>query len=50
MPEDILEPLKAYNDIFKQKFNDTATTYFDELVKTSQIDVPANRKTIKEMI
>ena len=49
MPEDILEPLKAYNDIFKQKFNDTATTYFDELVKTSQIDVPANRKTIKEI-
>ncbi len=49
MSDEILEPLKAYNDIFKEKFNETTTTYFDELVKTSQIDVPANRKTIKEI-
>lgn len=49
MQDDILEPLESYNKIYKDKFNEVTTNYFDELVKTSKIDVEANRKTIKEI-
>ncbi len=49
MEDEILEPLDSYNKIYKDKFNEVATTYFDELVQTSKIDVEANRKTIKEI-
>ncbi len=49
MEDEILEPLESYNKLYKDKFNEVTTTYFDELVQKSQIDVEANRKTIKEI-
>lgn len=49
MEDEILEPLESYNKVYKDKFNDTATKYFEELVDKSKIDVEANRKTIKEL-
>ena len=49
MADEILEPLKAYNSLYKEQFNENATNYFDELVQRSQIDVEANRKTIREI-
>ena len=49
MEDEILEPLESYNKVYKDKFNDTATKYFEELVDKSKIDVEANRKTIKEI-
>ena len=32
MQDDILEPLESYNKIYKDKFNEVTTNYFDELV------------------
>ena len=47
MEDEILEPLESYNKIYKDKFNEVTTQYFEELVERSKIDVEANRKTIK---
>ena len=49
MEDEILEPLESYNKLYKNKFNDVTVNYFDELVKTSQINVEENRKTVKEI-
>ena len=49
MADEILEPLKAYNDIYKDQFNENAKTYFEDLVEKSKIDVEENRATIKKL-
>ena len=48
MINDLLEPLKVYNNIYKDKFKQASEEYFDDLVVKSKIDIEANRKTIKD--
>lgn len=45
----IYEPLKAYKTIYKDLHHKHVTAFFDELVKQSQIDVEANRQTVKRI-
>ena len=50
MAEDaLLEPIKAYNSIYKQAVNDEANRYFDELVTKASVNVEENRATIKKL-
>lgn len=46
--EKLLEPLSAYEQYYEKLFNENAATYFDELVKRSNVDVEQNRKTVRE--
>lgn len=48
MVNDLLEPLKVYNSQYKELFKEKTVEYFDNLVKVSNVDIEANRKTIKE--
>lgn len=48
MNYDLLEPVKYYNTTGKQAHLDNTTAYFDELLAKSQIDVEANRQTVRE--
>lgn len=48
MDNSILEPLKIYNGVLKNKHLENTTNYFDSLVKTANIDVESNRKTVKD--
>ncbi len=44
----ILEPVKLYNNEFKDKFNDNCEKFFDDLVKKSGIDINENRDLVKK--
>lgn len=48
MVNDLLEPLKVYNSQYKDLFKEKTIEYFDNLVSTANVDIEANRKTIKE--
>ena len=45
----LLEPIKAYKSVYKSAVNDEANRYFDELVTKANIDIEANRATIREL-
>ncbi|MFA5503103.1 MAG: hypothetical protein WDA35_01800 [Bacilli bacterium] len=47
--ENIFEPLAAYKNIFKEKFNRNAQEYFDGLVEKSKIDIEANKETNRKI-
>ncbi len=46
---DLLKPIDAYKNIYKEKVNQTANEDFEKLKDKSGIDVDANRTTIKEL-
>lgn len=46
--EKLLEPLKYYKSEFAEKFLDKLTENFEDLLKKSNIDIEANRKSVKE--
>ncbi len=46
---DLLKPIDAYKKIYKDKVNQTANEKFDELKDKAEVNVEANRATIKEM-
>ena len=48
MDDILLEPLKAYKDVYEKKFDENAKKYFESLVERSSMDVPENRKTVAE--
>ena len=48
MDDILLEPLKAYKDVYEKKFDENAKKYFEGLVSQSAMDVPENRKTVAE--
>ena len=47
--EHLLEPLKGYNSFYKDRIKEEAALYFDELTKQSNVDIEANKTTIKEL-
>ncbi len=49
MDEELLEPLTGYKTYYKDKFNEVAKEYFDELKEKSKVDVEANRETNKKL-
>lgn len=46
MEDILLEPVKAYTEIYARAFEDNAVAYFDDLVKSSGINVDENRATV----
>ncbi len=48
MDDILLEPLKAYKEIYERQFDENAINYFEGLVKKSGIDREGNRKTVAE--
>ncbi len=48
MNENLLEPLKFYNDNLQKTYANNVASFFDELVKKSGIDVSLNRETVKQ--
>lgn len=44
----MLEPVKGYNEYYKEQFNKNAEMLFDKLLKESSVDVEENRKTVKQ--
>ncbi len=46
--EKLLEPVKYYKTEFAEKFLEKITSHFEELLKNSNIDVEANRKSVQE--
>lgn len=44
----LLEPLKGYNSVYKEKHKENTIKFFDELTKKGQVDVEANKKTVKD--
>ena len=49
MIEDVYEPLARYRDEFREKFARLAREKFEELTQKSNVDVSANRATVKEI-
>lgn len=47
--EHLLEPLKGYNSFYKNAIKEEAEKFFDELANKSNVDVKANKETIKEL-
>ena len=45
----ILEPVKLYNQQFKDKFNENCEKYFDELVEKSGINIEENRQNAQRI-
>lgn len=45
----IFEPLQAYAKVYKEKFEENANTFFDQLIEQSGINVEANRATNKKI-
>lgn len=45
---DLLEPTKLYNDRLKDAFHDNADEFFETLNKQANVDVEANRLTVKK--
>lgn len=46
----IFSPVAEYNNKIKPKFKKESEAYFDDLVKNSQVDIEANRKSNKELL
>ncbi|MGM9971241.1 MAG: MAG1210 family protein [Anaeroplasmataceae bacterium] len=46
--DSILDPFDKYKGQFKEAFHENAIKYFDELVKTSGVDVFENKSTVKK--
>ncbi|MBO4265501.1 MAG: hypothetical protein J5922_05430 [Clostridia bacterium] len=44
----LLEPAKAYNEYYRDKFTQNASEFFDELTKESKIDTEENRKVSEQ--
>ena len=44
----IFNPLKEYKDTFRELHLNNTREYFENLVKTSGVDIAANQKTVKE--
>ena len=50
MSDDILlQPLKAYNTVYREKFKETAELFFEELKNKAGTDVELNKETIKRL-
>ncbi|MCF0186499.1 MAG: hypothetical protein HUJ98_08445 [Bacteroidaceae bacterium] len=47
--QDIYNPLKEYNNVFRDKFRKVCEDTFSELVKASSIDIAANRELCGEI-
>lgn len=45
----LLEPLKAYESVYKTQIVDEATKYFDNLVEKAQTDIAANKDTVNKI-
>ena len=43
----ILEPLKYYTSVLREKHNTNVSEHFDRLLATSRVNVEENRKTVK---
>lgn len=48
MEDILLEPVKAYTQVYDRAFEENAAAYFDELVKASGINVEENRATVSK--
>lgn len=48
MDDILLEPLKAYNEVYKNKFDENAKNHFTELVQKSALDIEQNRSTVND--
>ena len=48
MDSDLLEPVTAFKQKFKDKCKLETEKYFNDLVKTSKVDVELNRTTVKK--
>ena len=49
MSDELLEPLKAYKNVYKEKIIEAAGEFFDNLVAKSEISVESNRQTIARL-
>lgn len=49
MIEDVYEPLARYRDEFQQKIAKLAREKFEELTRTSRVDIRANRSLVKKI-
>ena len=47
--EHLYDPLKSYQNIYKDLHHKHVTEFFDELVEKSQVDIEANRATMKRI-
>lgn len=47
MNDILLEPLKAYKEVYKNAFEENMDAYLNELVKSSGVDADANRNTVE---
>lgn len=48
MDDILLEPLKAYKDVYESKFDENIKNYFKGLVEKSSLDVAQNRKSVAD--
>lgn len=48
MEDILLEPLKAYKDVYEKQFDENARDYLNDLVKKSGLNVEENRKTVAD--
>ena len=46
--DNLLQPAKHYSATLKQKISDLANGHFDKIIEKGQIDVEANRETVKK--
>lgn len=46
--ETVLTPLKGYNDVYKELHHKNVVDYFNDLVKKSNVDINANKATVKK--
>jgi hypothetical protein len=47
--EYIYEPLSQFKNVFKDKHRDNIEEYFNKLVEKSQVDINANKETVKQI-
>ncbi|HHT39254.1 MAG: hypothetical protein RBS76_03170 [Acholeplasmatales bacterium] len=45
----IYDPLKSYQNIFREKHHTNTTAFFDELVKKSEINIAENKQVVAEI-
>lgn len=48
MEDILLEPLKGYTEVYERAFRENAEKYFDELARSSGINVEENRATVSK--
>ena len=48
MEDTLLEPLKGYNSVYKEKHKQNVIEYFDDLTNKARTDVAGNKKTVDE--